>query len=74
MRSGAENAEEHVAFVGFDAAGAKPTRQTVQVHSRCTRGCRKMLQRLAWRNRQVTDPRLRKVIRRAETMKRAKGA
>ena len=29
---------------------------------------------IAWRNRHVTDPRLRKVIRRAETIKRAKVA
>jgi hypothetical protein len=29
---------------------------------------------IAWRNRQVTDPSLRKVIRRAETIKRAKVA
>ena len=29
---------------------------------------------IAWRNRHITDPRLRKVIRRAETVKRAKVA
>lgn len=29
---------------------------------------------IAWRNRHVTDPRLRKVIKRAETIKRAKVA
>jgi len=29
---------------------------------------------IAWRNRHVTDPTLRKVIRRAETIKRAKVA
>jgi hypothetical protein len=29
---------------------------------------------IAWRNRHITDPRLRKVIRRAETIKRAKVA
>mgnify|MGYP006140328893 CR=1 FL=1 len=29
---------------------------------------------IAWRNRHVTDPELRKVIRRAETIKRAKVA
>ena len=29
---------------------------------------------IAWRNRHVTDPQLRKVIRRAETIKRAKVA
>ena len=29
---------------------------------------------IAWRNRHVTDPKLRKVIRRAETIKRAKVA
>ena len=27
---------------------------------------------IGWRNRHLTDPRLRKVIRRAETIKRAK--
>jgi hypothetical protein len=29
---------------------------------------------IAWRNRHVTDPQLRKVVRRAETIKRAKVA